>query len=97
MVESNRPLFDSFRDLHARYGLEEESLQEEFNREGEKVLEVVREWENKLCSHSEKSGYGSYTTSLAEKFQGEVKKMFPLIDRVGLITKRFSIKKIRLN
>ena len=43
--------------------------------------------ENKLCSTSEKAGYGGYTTNLSEKFWQEVRKSYPLIDYVGVITK----------
>lgn len=80
-----------------QYGLEEEKYQEEFNSIGEKVLAVIQDWENKLCLQSEKAGYGNYTTNLSEKFQAEVKKVFPLIDHIGIVVKKFSIKKITLN
>ena len=96
MLENNKELFDGFRELHDRYALDQEKYQEEFNKEGEKVSVVIREWEDKLCRQSEKAGYASFTSSLAEKFQSEVKKVFPLIDHVGLITRPFTIKKITL-
>lgn len=96
MLENNKELFDGFRKLHDRYLLDQEKYQEEFNKEGERILVVIREWEDKLCRQSEKAGYGSYTSNLAEKFQAEVKKVFPLIDHVGLITQPFAIKKITL-
>lgn len=100
MLEANKELFDSFKKLHDKYSLDEEKWQDEFNKEGEKVLATVHEWENKLCSQSEKAGYGNYTTNLAEKFQAEVKSHFPLIDHVGIIVKKgeaFIIKKITLS
>ncbi len=96
MIEANKETFASFRKVHDQYGLEEEKYQEEFNREGEKILPLIHEWENKLCMQSEKAGYGGYTANLAEKFQAEVKKEFPLIDHVGIIVKQFNIKKIKL-
>ena len=96
MLENNKELFNGFRTLHDRYALDQEKYQEEFNKEGEKVLVVIREWEDKLCRQSEKAGYGSYTSGLAEKFQAEVKKVFSLIDHIGLITQPFAIKKITL-
>jgi hypothetical protein len=97
MLDSNKELFEKFSELHNKYSLDEDSHQEEFNKLGGKVVVVVKEWEDKLCRQSEKAGYSSYTTGLAEKFQGEVKKHFPLIDHVGIIVKVFSIKKITLN
>lgn len=96
MLEGNKEFFEKFRELHNSYTLDQDKWQEEFNREGEKVLKVIHEWENKLCSQSEKGGYGVFTGNLAEKFQAEVKKEFPLIDHVGIIVKKFSIKKISL-
>lgn len=96
MLENNKELFNGFQKLHDKYALDQEKYQEEFNKEGEKVLVVIREWENKLCRQSEKAGYGSYTSGLAEKFQAEVKNVFPLTDHIGLITQPFTIKKITL-
>ncbi len=94
MLESNKELFDKFKSLHANYGLDEETYQEEFNSEGEKILKVANDWENKLCSQSEKAGFGNYTVNLAEKFQGELRRHFPLIDHVGIVVKKFSLKKL---
>ena len=96
MLRDNQHLFDRFAHIHADYGLDPDQHQEEFNRIGVKVLKVVREWENKLCSQSEKAGYGTFTGNLAEKFQAEVKNHFPLIDHVGLIVKPFTLRKINL-
>ncbi len=98
MLDAEKELFDSFRLLHGEYALakDTEPLQAKFNQEGEKVLKVVRTWEDKLCHQSEKGGYGVYSGNLAEKFQAEVKKEFPMIDHVGIIVKTFSLKKIKL-
>lgn len=94
MLEAHKNLFDNFARIHADYGMNEEGRQEEFNKQGEKVLAVIHEWENKLCSHSEKAGYANYTGGLAEKFQKEVKSHFPLIDHVGIIVKSKTDKPI---
>jgi hypothetical protein len=96
MLTENKKVFDEFKTLHANYGMDEEKYQEEFNREGEKILKLVNEWENKLCSQSEKAGYANYTGNLAEKFQGELRNTFPLIDHVGIVSTRstFKIKKL---
>lgn len=96
MLETNKELFDKFAKVHADYGLDEEKNQEEFNKVGAEVLRVVCEWENKLCSQSEKAGFSSYTGNLAEKFQAEIKNHFPLIDYVGIVVKKFTLKKISL-
>ena len=96
MLDANRELFDAFQKLHDEYALNPDGLQEEFNRQGEKVLEVVRDYENRLCLQSEKGGYAKFTPALSEKFQAGVKKHFPMIDHIGLKTEGFSLKRIKL-
>ncbi len=96
MLEGNKAAFAAFRRIHDAYALNEEKHQDEFNKEGEKILLITHEWENKLCMQSEKAGYGGYTSGLSEKFQAEVKKEFPLIDHIGIIVNKFSIKRINL-
>lgn len=106
MVEVEKELFDSFRKIHDEYALNPDKLQDQFNKEGEKVIDKIREWESKLCLQSEKGGYGSFTSKLSEKFWEEIRKNFPQIDSVGLIVEEsipasstpdgFSLKKINL-
>ncbi|MFC1625936.1 hypothetical protein ACFL1Q_02760 [Patescibacteria group bacterium] len=97
MLKENKEVFDNFRKLHADYSLDEDKYQEEFNKQGEKILALIHEWENKLCKQSEKAGYANFTTKLAEKFQSEVKKEYPLIDHVGIVVKNFSLPRIKLS
>ena len=96
MLKINKSLFSSFKKLHDKYEQNPDKWQEKFNTEGEKVLQIIREYENKLCSQSEKGGYSKFTPKLAEKFQSEIKKQFPLIDHIGLKVKIFTLKKINL-
>lgn len=105
MIEENKDLFDEFTKAHFEYSIDEDNNQEGFNKIGKKVLDVIHEWENRLCKTSEGAGFGNYTVNLAEKFQAEIKSHFPLIDHVGIIvtkrnispTNNFSLKKIKLN
>lgn len=97
MLRENKELFDEFRGIHDKYGMEQDKLQNEFNKIGGKVLNVIRTWEDKLCGRSEGSGYASYSGGLAQKFQDEIRKVFPMIDNVGIIPEPvFSLKKINL-
>jgi hypothetical protein len=102
MVTQNKAEFDKFQILHDEYALNPEAMQEEYNNKGKKIQEIIRKYEDILCGHSEKSGYGSYTGSLAEKFHEEILKHYPKIDHIGIkMTKRpvqapFEIKKINL-
>jgi hypothetical protein len=85
MLAENKDIFDKFRLIHDRYGFEGDSLQEEFNTLGKEVMKIIREYENKLCNRSEGNGYASFTGNLAQKFMDEIRNVFPLIDRVGII------------
>lgn len=97
MISENKDLFNEFTRSHFEYSIDQNKNQEEFNRIGAKVQDIIHEWENRLCKTSEGAGFGSYTTNLAEKFQGEIKSHFPLIDHVGIVVNKFSIKKIKLS
>lgn len=97
MVSENKEAFNKFTTKHFEYSTNQEKYQEEFNQEGEKILKIINEWEDKLCSQSEKAGFANYTGNLAEKFQDEVKSHFPLIDHIGIVVNKFSLKKIKLN
>lgn len=97
MVEENKDLFDKFIKSHFEYSIDQNENQEKFNEIGAKVLDVIHEWENRLCKTSEGAGYSNYTGGLAEKFQGEIRSHFPLIDHVGIVVNKFTIKKIKLH
>ncbi len=96
MLSENKKAFESFRSVHDKYSTDTDKYQDEFNKEGEKILPIVHDWENKLCLQSEKGGYGKFAAGLAEKFQAEVRAFFPMIDHIGLKTNTFSIKRIKL-
>lgn len=106
MIATNKQIFDDFRTLHEKYKLNQDGLQEEFNKKGEAIMTIIKDWENKLCSQSEKAGFGSFTNGLSEKFWTEIRKEFNMIDYVGVIVKKqpsknqpvvaFNIKKISL-
>ena len=106
MLENNKKLFKNFESVHNRYVLEPQKYQEEFNQAGKPVVEVIKEYENRLCGHSEKGVYGKFSASLAEKYWGLIRQKYPKIDFVGIkITRQakkenpipsFEIKKIKL-
>lgn len=93
MVKNNTQPFEEFRVVHDKYLLDPDGYQEEFNEAGSGVVKIIRQWEDKLCNRSEGSGYGKYSTNLAEKFQNEVRREFPKIDCVGLSV--FKIRQIK--
>lgn len=97
MLEQNKELFADFRRIHNQYALNHPLHQKEFNKKGEEVQAVIRQYENRLCRSSENSGFGKFTTSLSDKFHEEIRAEFPEIDNIGLITKTFELKKIKLD
>ena len=97
MVSENKEAFSVFTQIHFEYSIDQDANQEKFNREGEKIQKIIHEYEDRLCKNSEGAGFGKYTTNLAEKFQAEVRSHFPLIDHIGIIVNKFSLKKIKLS
>ncbi|HQM15590.1 MAG TPA: hypothetical protein PLM16_00045 [Candidatus Woesebacteria bacterium] len=77
-------LFAEFAKLHQRYQQSPKQHQAEFNRQGEQVLEVVRDWERRLCSPMGRTIYGQYSNQVSEKFWQLVRDEFPAIDMVGV-------------
>ncbi|MFH1971135.1 MAG: hypothetical protein ABIJ05_01995 [Patescibacteria group bacterium] len=96
MVDSNKEAFEAFRKVHDEYALNPDSNQEKYNEEGKEIIKIIKEWESKLCHQQEKT-YSQYAGKLAEKFWEEVRKEYPMIDHVGIIVKKFNLKKINLN
>lgn len=96
MVSENKEIFNKFTRAHFEYSIDQAKNQEDFNIIGEEILKIIHEWEDRLCKHSEGAGFGKFTSNLAEKFQAEIKSHFPLIDHIGIVVSKFSIKKIKL-
>ena len=84
MLKHNRELFDKFIEVHNRYLTDPKATQAEFNEIGSEVQDIVRHYENRLCGKSMNTGYGKFSTSLADKFQAEIKKYFPKYDFIGM-------------
>lgn len=101
MLADNKELFDEFRIIHDAYNLDS-SHQDEYNQKGKPVIELIREYEDRLCGRSEGSGYAAYSGNLAEKFWTEIRRDFPMIDRVGVVIRKanpqpdFDLKKIEM-
>jgi hypothetical protein len=93
MIEANKEAFDEFTRLHFEYTSNPEKNQEKFNKEGEKILKIIHEWEDRLCRTQEKT-YSQYAGGLADKFWGEVRAHYPKIDSIGIITEKSSNKKL---
>ena len=84
MIEKNSELFASFKPIHQAYKQDPSQHQTEFNRVGEKVLEVVRDWDRRLCSAMGRTDFGKYSLQVSEKFWELLRAEFDQIDMVGV-------------
>lgn len=84
MLEKNTQLFAAFRPIHDAFAKDRKSDKKEFDRVGKQVMEVVEEWERRLCQTMEKGNNSVYSARLADKFLELVKQDFPMIELVGV-------------
>lgn len=85
MLSENKELFAQFKKLHDYYAANPSRYQLAYNIEGAKVVDVIREYERRLCGHSEKGQYSKFSANLADKFWEQIRKQFPRIDFVGVV------------
>lgn len=83
-MDQNKKLFDEFKPIHDAYAQDKAKHADEFHAQGIRVLDVVRDWERRLCHGMEKGRYASYSAKLAEKFWDEVRRELPLVDEIGV-------------
>lgn len=84
MLKENEGLLSEFKLLHDKYENDPITYQNQYNNEGEAVLELVQRYENMLTSHTENAGYGKYAANLSDKFRSAVKSLFPKFDFIGI-------------
>lgn len=84
MLADQKRVFDDFKKIHDKFALDRVKYQDEFNRQGEAVMEIIHDWEKRLCARMEGSKNGVYSATLSEKFKEEIKKIFPKIDLIGV-------------
>ncbi len=84
MYEAHKEQFDAFQIIHDGYQMDRPAWSEQFHGEGMKLMEVIKDWERRLCLQMEKGKNSSYSAKLAEKFMEEVKKHYPLVMRIGV-------------
>lgn len=84
MLVENKDAFESFKPIHDQYALDPKTYQEKFNKAGAPIMDILHEWENRLCAQSERSQYGKFSNTLSEKFWAQVRTYYPQIDWVGV-------------
>lgn len=83
MCEENKKVFDEFLYIHNLYKENKKTNQVVFNEQGMVVRRIIEDWDKRLCNTMEKGNNATYSQKLSEKFWGEVRILFPLIDFVG--------------
>ncbi|GAB4027866.1 MAG: hypothetical protein Fur0011_6850 [Candidatus Microgenomates bacterium] len=83
MYEENKKVFDEFLFIHDLYKENKKANQVIFNEHGVVVRRIIEDWDRRLCNTMEKGNNATYSARLSEKFWGEVRSHFPLIDFVG--------------
>ena len=84
MQEQNKELFAEFLQVHQDYEADQKKHGVEFHQVGQKVVDVIRDWDRRLCSAMGRGAFSKYSEKLSEKFWGEAKKIFPFIYSVGV-------------
>ena len=83
MIDDNKELFDNFTSVHEAYVLNPELNQQRFNQIGGEVVDLIHEYERKLCGNMNSGAYGAFSSNLSQKFWDEIRKVYKKIDFVG--------------
>lgn len=84
MVDENQELFAKFQPIHDGYKQDRKQWSKEFHSVGQEVVDVVHDWEQKLCSGMERGNNAVFSSKVSEKFWSEVKKLYSHIELVGV-------------
>lgn len=84
MLDENKELFEEFRAIHDAYVLNPSANQAKYNSIGSTVMDVIRDYERKLCAKMGAGQYSKFSTNLSEKFMEEIQKIFPKIMFIGV-------------
>jgi hypothetical protein len=83
MLTENKEIFDNFKGVHDAYVLNPSLNQDRFNAIGKEIVDIIREYERKLCGNMNSGAYGAFSQNLSQKFWDEIRKIFKKIDFVG--------------
>lgn len=88
MIDDNRSLFDRFAKIHQSFDQDQELNAEAFHQLGRDVLDVIRDYDRRLCAAMGRGVYSIYSDKLSQKFWDLVREDFPKIDLVGVKVKK---------
>lgn len=84
MLSQNEELFATFETVHNNYVINPDAWQEKLNNTGKEVIELIKQYEDRLVSKQEGGKYSKFSSKTSEKFWDEVRKKYPKIDFVGV-------------
>lgn len=84
MFEENQELFDEFKPIHDAYVLNPTANQAKYNAIGRDVMDVIRDYERKLCAKMGAGQYSKFSMNLSEKFMEEIQKIYSKIMFIGV-------------
>lgn len=84
MEQTNAALFDAFQKIHDGYKSDRKKFSKDFHAVGTEILDIVRDWDRRLCAGMERGKNAVYSNKVSEKFWNEVKKRFSHIELVGV-------------
>ena len=84
MLDENKELFDEFKPIHDAYVLNPAANQAKYNAIGGTVMEVIRDYERRLCAKMGAGQYSKFSMNLSERFMEEIKSIFPKIMFIGV-------------
>jgi len=91
MIDENRPLFDDFAKAHQLFDKDQERNADNFHQLGKAVLEVIRDYDRRLCAAMGRGVYSIYSDKLSQKFWDLAREDFPKIDMVGVKIKKVAV------
>lgn len=84
MVKDHQAVFNEFREIHELFKLDRNAHRAAFNTKGKEIMEILREYEDRLCQGMERGQFGVFSDKVSEKFWQRVKKDFSHIEMVGV-------------
>jgi glucosamine 6-phosphate synthetase-like amidotransferase/phosphosugar isomerase protein len=88
MIDDNRSVFDQFAKIHQQFEQNAEKAAEDFHQLGREVLDIIRDYDRRLCAAMGRGIYSVYSDKLSQKFWDLVREDFPKIDMVGVKIKK---------
>lgn len=91
MMDKHAEVFSAFKVVHDRFALDPETWAEKFHTQGREVLDIIRDYERRLCAGMERGKNATYSFALAEKFKAEIKKYLPKFELIGVRSKKHDV------